>query len=182
MNWKNRSLIILRIDIPYKVIGTYKTQSPNKVWEGKEKGRIVANIRCIVVVSRLCRTFEPVEPCTPGVYSGADLNRVELECELVRGMAPTAFPTCTDKSLVPRQASHERTNNETMGEIKHSDITLFISYNCWRACPRERDWCRLVDLKRSWPLVSAILYQPVSIKYQFDNLSVSSYHKHITYC
>lgn len=28
-------------------------------------------------------------------------------------------------------------NNETIGEIKHSDITLFISYNCWRACPTE---------------------------------------------
>lgn len=38
----------------------------------------------------------------------------------------------------PRQASHERTNNETMGEIKHGDITLFIPYNCWRACPAKR--------------------------------------------
>lgn len=35
----------------------------------------------------------------------------------------------------PRQASHELTNNETMGEIKHGDITLFTPYNCWRACP-----------------------------------------------
>lgn len=53
-------------------------------------------------------------------------------------MAPAAFPTCPDKSRGPRQASHERTNNETMGEIKHGDITLFIPYNCWRACPARR--------------------------------------------
>lgn len=53
-------------------------------------------------------------------------------------VAPAAFPTCPDKSRGPRQASHERANNETMGEIKHGDITLFIPYNCWRACPAAR--------------------------------------------
>lgn len=54
-------------------------------------------------------------------------------------MAPrAAFPTCPNKSRGPRRAnSHDRpctTHNETMGKIKHADVTLFISYNCCCCC------------------------------------------------